>query len=84
MKLSILAFVISVVTVVASPSASSLKRGFKEVDVPGEYGPVQIACIECPCDGWDPNSCQCIPNGCCCNWSQPTTTGWLGARATAA
>ncbi|KAH7396997.1 hypothetical protein DE146DRAFT_756681 [Phaeosphaeria sp. MPI-PUGE-AT-0046c] len=79
MKLSILVCAISVIMVTASPGASSLKRGFKEVMIPSENGgPVQIACIECPCDGWT-GSCECVPDGCCCSWPQPTITGWVGA-----
>ena len=29
---------------------SSLKRGFKMINVAGEVNPVQVTCYECPCD----------------------------------
>ncbi|KAH3904403.1 hypothetical protein HBI56_232310 [Parastagonospora nodorum] len=86
MKLTILVGALSAVYVMASPHASRLNRPFKEVQVAATptanipSGTYQIACVECPCDGFD-GPCHCVSDGCCCNGGpiQPPATGWRNA-----
>ncbi|KAF2202674.1 hypothetical protein GQ43DRAFT_391645 [Delitschia confertaspora ATCC 74209] len=63
MKVSfVLTLVFGVVTM-ASPAAISLKRSTVEVEINGTL--TQVACIECPCEGFF-GPCKCVTQGCCC------------------
>ncbi|KAL5116364.1 hypothetical protein ACEQ8H_005712 [Pleosporales sp. CAS-2024a] len=94
MKLSLLIGTLSAASVMASPAAtyidkSRLNRAFKDVsvtatgtaDADASSETFKVACVECPCDGFS-GSCQCVFQGCCCDWtipSQPPATGWRAA-----
>ncbi|KAF2133789.1 hypothetical protein P153DRAFT_380967 [Dothidotthia symphoricarpi CBS 119687] len=58
MQLPLILTTFFVALAVASPGTTSLKRSFIERDG------IQIACIECPCDGFS-GVCYCVEDGCC-------------------
>ncbi|KAF2200877.1 hypothetical protein GQ43DRAFT_472298 [Delitschia confertaspora ATCC 74209] len=63
MKTSFVLAILSAALAIASPAAVSLNRSTREVTVDGNT--FHVACIECPCEGFE-GPCKCVTDGCCC------------------
>ncbi|KAF2192432.1 hypothetical protein K469DRAFT_553062 [Zopfia rhizophila CBS 207.26] len=65
MKFSAFVALITASVALATPAAISLERATRLVR-DGNGNEIMNPCVQCPCSGFDPSTCRCVPQGCCC------------------